>query len=115
MENAGVEIQTVELTSGNIVVKYVNGATESLPNTLDTYKSFHDKWLVNNPPFISDIYKTQMRDIILSSINDNQRCIASLKAFFESPNEESVKKFLTYMRNRDTILPAKRAAWTPVS
>jgi len=112
MENEGVEIQSVELASGNIVVKYVDGATESYPNTLETYKLFHDKWLVKNPPFISDIYKTQMRDIILSTINKNQRSIESLNKFFSPPNEETVKKFLTYMRKRDDILPAKRATWT---
>jgi hypothetical protein len=112
MENQGVEIQSVQFDSGNIVVSYVNGATESYPNDHTTYKLMHEKWLVNNPPFISDIYKVHMRNLILTCINDNEKCCCELKNFFAPPNEEAVKKFLTYMRKRDDILPAKRAIWT---
>lgn len=115
MENPGIDIQSVQLASGNIVVAFVNGATESYPNTADTYKLFHDKWLKDNPPFISDRYKVQMRNIILASINNNTKCINDMKKYFETPNEETVKKFFTYMRNRDSILPAQKAAWTPSS
>jgi hypothetical protein len=111
MENKGIEIQTVHFESKDIVINYVNGATETLPVNINTYKQFHDAWLVKNPPFISDLYKTQMRNIILACINNNQKCIANLDTFFASPNEEVVKKFLTYMRNRDTILPVKKAVW----
>lgn len=114
MENKGVDIQSVQLGSENIVISYVNGATESHPNTLDTYKAFNEKWLKNNPPFISDIFKVQMRNIILSC-NGNFKCQAELQKYFQPGNEESVKKFFTYMRKRDDILPSKRASWsTPV-
>ena len=92
MENEGIEIKSVELSNDNIVVKYESGATETLPNDLDTYKAFHEKWLLNNPPFISDIYKAHMRNIILASINNNTKCISDLKVFFQSPNENDVKK-----------------------
>ena len=114
MENPGVAIQSVHFESGKIIVNYENGATETLPIDKTTYEAFNQKWLVNNPPFISDIYKTQMRNIILACINTNPRCVADLEKFFSSPNEENVKKFFTYMRNRDAILPAKKAVWTPV-
>jgi hypothetical protein len=114
MENPGVNIQSVLFESGNIIVNYENGTTEILPNDKTTYELFNKKWLVNNPPFISDIYKTHMRNIILACINTNPRCIADLEKFFSSPNEEAVNKFFTYMRNRDTILPTKKAQWNPV-
>ena len=115
MENQGIEIQSVELASGNINVLFVNGATESYPNTLETYKLFHEKWLVNNPPFISDTHKIQMRNIILASINNNPKCISDLNKYFSSPNEEIVKKFLTYMRKRDDIIPIKKSIWKQAS
>ena len=114
MENDGVEIQSVQFASGNVVINYVNGANETLPVGIDTYKAFHEKWIVPNPPFISDSYKIQMRNIVLASINNNTKCIADLNKFFDTPNEETVKKFFTYMRNRTATLPAKKAAWTVV-
>ena len=114
MENEGIEIKSVELSNDNIVVKYESGATETLPNDLDTYKAFHEKWLLNNPPFISDIYKAHMRNIILASINNNTKCISDLKVFFQSPNENDVKKFFSYMRTRPVILPPQKAIWKPV-
>lgn len=114
MENQGIDIQSVGFNSGIVVVSYVNGATESFPANLDTYKAFYHKWLESNPPFISDLYKIQMRNIILASINNNQKCIADLNKFFSSPNEETVKKFFTYIRNREQTLPPKKAQWTPV-
>ena len=114
MENPGIEIQSVDLASNNINVSFVNGASESYPNTIDTYKLFYNKWLVNNPPFISDQHKVQMRNITLASINNNAKCISDLNKYFSPPNEETVKKFFTYMRSRDSVLPAKKAAWTQV-
>lgn len=114
MENDGLEIVSVQFESGNCVVNYVNGAIETLPVNIETYKAFREKWLVSNPPFISDSYKVQMRNITLASINNNPKCIADLDKFFASPNEETVKKFFIYMRNRDATLPAKKAVWTVV-
>ena len=111
MEQNGVEIESIELADNHIHLKYVNGAEESLSNSLDTYKQFYELWLKDNPPFISDVHKSVMRNIILSAINDNPKCMAELQAFFNHPNEESVKKFLTYMRKRNDILPEKKAIW----
>jgi hypothetical protein len=112
MENDGVEIESVLFESDNMIINYVNGANESLAVGLDTYKAFHQKWLVSNPPFISDSYKIQMRNIILASINNNPKCIADLNKFFIPANQNTVKKFFIYMRKRDATLPAKKAAWT---
>lgn len=115
MDNEGIEIDSVEFTENDIIIKYQNNTIETLPRTIETYKAFHNKWLVENPPFISDIYKAQMRNIILSCINNNKNCIEELNQFFQSPNEETVKKFFTYMRNRHITLPPKKAIWAPVS
>ena len=114
MDNQDVEIQSVEFSDNNIIIKYVNSAIETLPKDINTYKSFHEKWLIDNPPFISDIYKAQMRNIILASINNNSKCIDELNNFFQSPNEENVKKFFIYMRNRHITLPPQKAMWTQV-
>ena len=112
MENKGVDIKNVELNDELIKVIYVNDAVEYLPKKHETYKKFNDFWLVNNPPFISDKYKMQMRDIILHVTCHNENCCKSLNIFFSSPNEDKVKHFFTYMRSRDTLLPPLRAKWT---
>lgn len=113
MEQQGQNISTVTLENGLITVLYENGEVETLPNAKETYVSMHNKWLVEQPPFISDLYKVQMRNIILTTINNNAKCIYDLYQFFSNGNEEEVKKFLTYMRNRD--LTQEKQKWTPVS
>lgn len=115
MENQGIEIQNVEIADDNIVIKYMNDAIETLPNNSQTYKQFYDLWLRNNPPFISDIFKTEMRNITLVSINDNGKCVTDLQQFFNVGNEDRMKKFFTYMRNREGTLPAQKAMWKVVS
>lgn len=116
MENPDIEITYVELVNDNIIVHYENDAVETLPNDLSTYKAFYELWLKSDPPFISDIYKVTMRSIILASIHTNNgQSIQELHNFFSSPNEETVKKFLTYMRKRVSFLPEKKAVWKVVS
>lgn len=114
MEQQGIDLQSVELVDGNIMIKYTNDATEVLPNNEETFKLFYDAWLKDNPPFISDIHKVAMRNIILASINNNSKSIEDLKAYFSSPNEEQAKKFLDYMRKRVVSLPEKKAIWKTV-
>jgi hypothetical protein len=114
MEQPGIEIRSVQLRDESIILTYENDAVETLPNNLATYKTFYDVWLKDNPPFISDVHKGMMRNIVLGSINNNEKCLADLKTFFEAPNEEHVKTFLSYMRKRDVILPEKKAIWTNV-
>lgn len=111
MEQPGIEIQSVEL-SDNIVIKYANDTIETLPKNIDTWKAFHTFWLKDNPPFISDLHKITMRNIILASINNNQQSMEELQRYFSSPNEDQVTKFFIYMRKREEILPAKKAIWT---
>jgi hypothetical protein len=114
MENAGVEIQNVDLANNTITVTYANGAVEALPNNVETYKAFYEFWLKDNPPFISDVHKLIMRNIILASINNDDKCISDLATFFSS-NPETVKKFLTYMRQRVESLPEKKSIWKTVN
>ena len=114
MEQIGVEVQSVTLTEGNIVILYENGESETLPNNQDTFRLFYNNWLKDNPPFISDQHKIMMRNIILASINNNQKCLSDLNGFFQPGNEETVKKFLTYMRKREETLPEKKAIWKTV-
>jgi len=111
MDNTGVEIQSVVLDT-DIVINYVNGASESYPKNVDTYKLFHDKWLVPLPPFISDKFKVQMRNLTLSTINNNSKSIQELNAYFSPPNEQVVKNFFTYMRSRQAIIPPQKQQWT---
>jgi hypothetical protein len=116
MENTGIEIKSVILQDNNIEVTYENGAVEILPNNLDTYKAFYNLWLKDNPPFISDVNKIMMRNIILASAvgNTDSKCINDLQEFF-STNPENVKKFLTYMRKRVDFLPEKKSVWRVVT
>ena len=112
MDNIGVEITSIQLPSGSIVVKYANGKTETLPNTCETFHRMHNTWLVPLPPFISDKFKTEMRDITLCTINNNEKCECCIKTFFSSPNEEKVMRFFKYMRNRPDIIPVDKSKWT---
>ena len=112
MENPGVEISSVDLSNGNITVTYANGATEILPNTQQTRHTMHETWIRTNPPFISDKFKLEMKNLALSCVNGGEKCCRAAEEFFSPPNEEKVKQFLTYMRKRDDILPLQRAQWT---
>lgn len=114
MEQEGVDIASVELSNNEIKVIYANGATETLTNSTDTYKAFYDKWLLNTPPFISDKFKVQMRDISLATLTHKSSSISALAQYFQSPNEANVKSFFAYMRSRDTILPPQKAQWTTI-
>jgi hypothetical protein len=113
MDNPGVEIRNIELANESIIITYENDAVETLSNNVDTYKAFYETWLKENPPFISDTHKLIMRNIILASINNDEKCINELREMF-SASPEIVRKFLTYMRRRLDILPEKKAAWHTV-
>jgi len=112
MENPGIEISSVDLSNGNITVTYANGATEVLPNSHETRHKMHETWIKPNPPFISDKFKIEMKNLALGCVNGNEKCCCAAEDFFSPPNEEKVKQFFTYMRQRDAILPEQRAKWT---
>jgi hypothetical protein len=113
MEQDNQNIVSVNIETNNMIIVYENGEKETLSITPETYSRMHDKWLASQPPFISDLYKIQMRNIILASINNNQKCISDLNAYFSQGNEAEIMKFLTYMRKRD--LTQEKSKWQTMS
>lgn len=106
INNKLVDIAFIENT---MIIYYDNNETESLILGKDTYKKMYKEWLVEQPPFISDIYKVNMNNIILSSIHNNQDCVNALNNFFVDENKEEVIKFIDYMRTRD--LTQEKLKW----
>jgi len=109
MENIENSIVSINIVDEEINILYDNDMTETLMINKDTYKKMRDNWLIDQPPFISDKYKKQMNNIILSVIQNKQSCIDELKSFFTQDNIEEVKNFLVYMRNRD--LTEEKSKW----
>jgi hypothetical protein len=109
MENIENSIVSINIVDEEINILYDNDMTETLMINKDTYKKMRDNWLIDQPPFISDKYKKQMNNIILSVIQNKQMCIDELKSFFTQDNIEEVKNFLVYMRNRD--LTEEKSKW----
>ena len=109
MENIENSIVSINIVDEEINILYDNDMTETLMINKDTYKKMRDNWLIDQPPFISDKYKKQMNNIILSVIQNKQMCIDELKSFFTQDNIVEVKNFLVYMRNRD--LTEEKSKW----
>ena len=113
MEQPNQNITNITINDNNMHIEYDNNTTEDLSIGKDTYVRMHDVWLKEQPPFISDLFKIQMRNIILATINNNEKCIYDLNTFFSQGNIEEVKRFLTYMRKRD--LTSEKQKWTSAS
>ena len=111
MENINNNILDININDNNLIIIYDNGTNEVINKNKEGYKLMHKSWLVTQPPFISDIYKKQMRDIILCSIANNIQCFNDLNMFFSNNNKENVIKFFNYMRKRD--LTKSKAIWKP--
>ena len=92
-----------------LTITYDNNLTETLVKGKETYDKMYKEWLKEQPPFISDIYKQTMNNIILSSIHNNQKCITDLNGFFVAENKEEILKFIKYMRTRD--LTQEKLKW----
>jgi hypothetical protein len=92
-----------------LTITYDNNLTETLVKGKETYDKMYKEWLKEQPPFISDIYKQTMNNIILSSIHNNKKCIADLNGFFVADNKDEVLKFIKYMRTRD--LTQEKLKW----
>jgi hypothetical protein len=101
MDQLGVDIKDIDITKTNIIITYQNDHIEMISKCCDGYKNMYNEWLLNDPPFISDIFKKQMRDLTLYSINQNAECFNYLNNFFTYDNKDNVLRFLVYMRNRD--------------
>jgi len=102
-------VATVASFANTMVITYDNEMTETLVIGKETYDKMYKEWLVEQPPFISDVYKQMMNNIILSSIHNNPKCIAELNGFFRVENKEEVMSFITYMRGRD--LTQEKLKW----
>ena len=100
MEYLDEDVVDVSLTETDINIVYQNGGNGILTKDKDGYKKMYDEWLLEQPMFISDIYKTQMRDLSFGSRN-NQASVDNLNKFFSESNKTEVIKFLNYMRKRD--------------
>lgn len=121
MEYANNEIVSLEIfdaTEENadkrvvINIKYDNDAVEELVVSPEMYANIKTKWLVDQPPFISDRYKNIMNNIILGCIHKNERCIGELNSYFSVGNEVDVMAFFNYMRKRD--LTEEKKKWRKV-
>ncbi len=102
-------ITSVVLTDTTIEVFYddENNTSEILEKNHDTYKRMNQEWLVEQPMFISDIFKNEMRNLNYASRN-NESAVRELNSFFSVGNEETVLKFLNYMRTRDLTFEKKK-------
>ena len=108
MEYVDEQIKDVVMTNDEIQITYMNSMMEVIGKNKDGYKKMYDGWLLEQPMFISDIYKIQMRDLFFAS-RGNMTNINNLNMFFTEGNKTEVLKFLIYMRSRD--LTFERDKW----
>jgi hypothetical protein len=109
MEEIDKEIKTLLLTPTTIEITYENDIEEIVNKNAEGYKKLYDAWLLEQPMFISDIYKTQMRDLNFAARN-NQTSLNNLNIFLSEDNYTEALKFITYMRKRD--LTYEKQKWT---
>jgi hypothetical protein len=112
MEQLDKEIKELVLTATTIEITYENDVIEIVNKNGGGYKKLYDAWLLEQPMFISDIYKTQMRDLNFAARN-NQESINNLNNFLSESNHTEALKFITYMRKRD--LTFERQKWTVIN
>lgn len=107
MEYLNNIIIDVDITDTNIIVSYDNNELEKINKSFEGYGKMYVSWLLNNPVFISDIYKKQMRDITLCHLTNNITCFKDLNTFFNNNNKINVINFFNYMRKRNLNPPNK--------
>lgn len=112
MEYLDKEIKQLILTPTTIEITYENNIIEIVNKNGDGYKKLYDAWLLEQPMFISDIYKTQMRDLNFAARN-NHESINNLNNFLSDANKDEALKFITYMRKRD--LTFERQKWKVIN
>lgn len=108
MEYLENEILDVSFTDTNFTITYDNNQMEVVERNKESYKKLYDAWLLEQPMFISDIFKTQMRDLSFAS-RGNQTSLNQLNNFLSDSNKTEAIKFITYMRKRD--LTFEREKW----
>lgn len=112
MEYLENEITTIVFTPETITITYDNNEVEIVEKTKEGYKKLYDAWLKEQPMFISDIFKTQMRDLSFACRN-NQESLIQMNKFLSEENKEQALAFIVYMRKRD--LTFERSKWIKVN
>ena len=107
MEYLDKEIKSLILTETTIELTYDNDIIEIINKNGEGYKKLYNAWLLEQPMFISDIYKMQMRDLNFAARN-NETSINNLNMFLSDSNYEEALKFITYMRKRDLTFERKK-------
>jgi len=105
------DVVDVIFSDSEIKIIYEKGGNEIITKDKDGYKKLFDAWLLEQPMFISDIYKTQMRDLSFGSRN-NQASVNNLNNFLVESNKTEVIKFINYMRKRD--LTFEKQKWIKI-
>jgi len=109
MEHLNNEIDLIVITDDKIMkITYDNKACEEINICDKFFVDMRTKWLISQPPFISDRYKNIMNDITLACIHKNLKSINELNNFFTHGNENVFKDFLSYMRKRDLTEEKKK-------
>jgi len=111
MEQPDIEVKDIQITDNDFKIIYENDAIEIIEKSQSGYKKLFDAWLLEQPMFISDIYKTQMRDLNFAS-RGNETSINQLNSFFKEENKNEVIKFISYMRKRD--LTFEKQKWIKI-
>ena len=109
MEQPDEEIKTISFTETTVEIIYANDISEIITKDSAGYKKLYDAWLVQQPMFISDIYKTQMRDLTFAARNTIPS-VLQMNKFLSEANKDEALKFIDYMRKRD--LTFERKKWT---
>ena len=110
MEFKELDIKFISINDDAITVTYSNDNIEIIPKTWESYLNMYNEWILDNPVFITDIYKDQMRHLFFAGENRDQNSINYLNTFFSDANKEEALKFIVYMRKRD--LTNERKKWT---
>lgn len=109
MEQPDEDIKLLTFTDTTLDITYNNDIHEIITKDSEGYKKLYDAWLVEQPMFISDIYKTEMRNLTFASRN-NASSLAQINKFLSEENKTEALKFIVYMRTRD--LTFERKKWT---
>ena len=112
MEYLENEVLSVEFNELTLKITYDNNKIEIVEKTKDGYKKLYDAWLKEQPMFISDIFKTQMRDLSFAYRN-NETSFNQMNEFLSEKNREQAFAFIVYMRKRD--LTFEKAKWKVVN
>jgi len=110
MENLTNTITDLIINDNNIIITYDNSSIEIIPITLESYKNMYNFWIINEPVFISDKFKSVLNLLIL--VNNDDKYVSKLNEFFNEGNVVNVKAFIIYMRGRKEYLAIEKLKWT---